>query len=176
VADPLPDAFNALILLNFNSTDLASSAGLVAGLIAILILLVCSAAASGSETAFFSLSPSQLFDIRSSKSAASKRVAHLLEKPKLLLATILISNNLVNVGIVIISTFLVNQYLDFSSNPLLGFLFQVIIITSLLLLLGEIMPKVLATRSYSAFYTPSAACWLIRPASLTRGIQIKTTT
>jgi gliding motility-associated protein GldE len=147
VADPLPDAFNALILLNFNSTDLASSAGLVAGLIAILILLVCSAAASGSETAFFSLSPSQLFDIRSSKSAASKRVAHLLEKPKLLLATILISNNLVNVGIVIISTFLVNQYLDFSSNPLLGFLFQVIIITSLLLLLGEIMPKVLATRS-----------------------------
>jgi len=147
VADPLPDAFNAFILLNINSTDLASSAGLIAGLISILLLLFCSAAASGSETAFFSLSPSQLSDIRSSKSATSKRVAHLLVKPKLLLATILITNNLVNVGIVIISTFLVNQYLNFSSNPLLGFLFQVVIITSLLLLLGEIMPKVLATRN-----------------------------
>lgn len=58
----------------------------------------------------------------------------------------LIVNNLVNVGIVIISTFLVHEYLDFSSNPLLGFVFQVVIITSLLLLLGEIMPKVIATR------------------------------
>lgn len=147
MADPLPDAFNALILLNFNSTDLASSAGLIAGLIAILLLLICSAAASGSETAFFSLSPSQLSDIRSSKTPSNKRVVNLLESPKLLLATMLIINNLVNVGIVIISTFLVNQYLDFSSNPLLGFLFQVVIITSVLLLIGEIMPKVLATRN-----------------------------
>jgi gliding motility-associated protein GldE len=76
----------------------------------------------------------------------NKRIITLLENSKLLLATILITNNLVNVGIVIISTFLVNQYLDFSANPLLGFLFQVVIITSILLLLGEIMPKVLATR------------------------------
>jgi putative hemolysin len=146
VADPLPDAYNALILLNITSSDLASSAGLIAGLIVILILLFFSAAASGSETAFFSLSPSQLSEIRSSKTATNKRIAHLLERPKLLLATILITNNLVNVGIVIISTFIVNQYLDFSSNLLLGFLFQVVVITSLLLLLGEIMPKVLATR------------------------------
>jgi gliding motility-associated protein GldE len=147
VADPLPDAFTALVLLNFNSTDLASSAGLIAGILSILLLLICSAATSGAETAFFSLSPSQLFDIRSSKTAASKRVAHLLEKPKLLLATMLITNNLTNVGIIIISTFLINNYIDFSSNVLLGFLFQVVIITSVLLLLGEIMPKVLATRN-----------------------------
>jgi len=71
----------------------------------------------------------------------------LLENSKLLLATVLIFNNLVNVGIVILSTFLVNHYLDFSVNPFLGLLFQVIIITSLLLLLGEIIPKVVATRS-----------------------------
>jgi len=146
VADPLPDAFIAFIALNFNTTDLASSAGLIAGLITILILLVCSAGASASETAFFSLSPSQLNEIRSSKTAVNKRIVHLLENSKRLLATILITNNLVNVGIVIISTFLVNNYIDFSSNPLLGFLFQIVVITSLLLLLGEIMPKVLATR------------------------------
>jgi len=147
VADPLPDAFNALIILNFNSTDLASSAGLITGIIIVLILLVCSAAASGSETAFFSLSPAQLSEIRASKSSSGKRIVHLLENSRLLLATILISNNLINVGIVIISTFLVNHYLDFSANLLLGFIFQVVVITSLLLLLGEIMPKILATRN-----------------------------
>jgi len=147
VADPLPDAFNVFILLNFTVTDLASSASLIAGLIAIPVLLICSAAASASETAFFSLSPSQLNKIRSSKTTADKRIVHLLENSKLLLATVLIFNNLVNVGIVILSTFLVNHYLDFSVNPFLGLLFQVIIITSLLLLLGEIIPKVVATRS-----------------------------
>jgi len=146
VADPLPDALSAFILLNFTSTDLASSAGLIAGLITILVLLLCSAAASASETAFFSLSPSQLNEIRSSKTAVNKRIVHLLENSKLLLATILITNNLVNVGIVIISTFLVNHYLDFSSNPLLGFLFQIVAITAILLLFGEIIPKVVATR------------------------------
>lgn len=146
MADPLPDTFYGIILLSINTSDLASSAGLIAGLIAILVLLLCSAGASASETAFFSLSPSQLNEIRSSKTAINKRIVHLLENSKLLLATILITNNLVNVGIVIISTFLVNQYFDFSSNPLLGFVFQVVIITSLLLLLGEIMPKVFATR------------------------------
>ena len=146
MADPLPDAFHAFILLNITSTDLASSAGLIAGLLTIVVLLLCSAAASASETAFFSLSPSQLNEIRSSKTSVNKRIVHLLENSKLLLATILIVNNLVNVGIVIISTFMVNQYLDFTANPLLGFLFQVVIITALLLLLGEIMPKVVATR------------------------------
>ncbi len=146
MADPLPDAFRAFFLLNITTTDLASSAGLIVGLLSVIILIFCSAAASASETAFFSLSPSQLNDIRSSKSSANKRIVHLLENSKLLLATILIINNLVNVGIVILSTFLVNRYLDFTSNPLLGFVFQVVIITSLLLLLGEILPKVVATR------------------------------
>jgi putative hemolysin len=147
VADPLPDALYAFIVLSINYTDLASSAGLTAGLLSVLVLLICSAAASGSETAFFSLSPSQLNEIRVAKTQSSKRVVTLLETPKRLLATILIVNNLINVGIVIISSFLVNNYLDFSANPLLGFLFQIVIITSILLLFGEILPKVLATRS-----------------------------
>ena len=146
MADPLPDAVNALIILNFASVDLVSSAGLIAGLAVTILLLLCSAAASASETAFFSLSPSQLSEIRTSKASVDKRIIYLLENSRLLLATILITNNLVNVGIVILSTFLVNHYLDFSANPLMGFLFQVVIITALLLLLGEIMPKVIATR------------------------------
>jgi len=147
VADPLPEAFYAFVILNFTSTDLASSAGLVAGVISILALLLCSACASAAETAFFSLSPSQLNEIRTVKTTAHSRISHLLENSKLLLATILIANNLVNVGVVIITTFLVNHYIDFSSNPLLGFLIQVVVITSVLLLLGEIIPKVIATRN-----------------------------
>ncbi|MEI8048160.1 MAG: gliding motility-associated protein GldE [Bacteroidota bacterium] len=158
MTDQLPETLNAFILLTYTPADLASSAGLVSGIITILVLLACSAAASASETAFFSLSPSQLNEIRSSKSAVSKRIVHLLGNSKLLLATILIVNNLVNVGTVIISTFLVNQYLDFSSNPLLSFIIQVVIITALLLLFGEIMPKVIATRKpvkiASALATP----------------------
>ena len=146
MADPLPDAVRALIISNFASVDLVSSAGLIAGLAVTILLLLCSAAASASETAFFSLSPSQLSEIRSSKATVDKRIVYLLGNSKLLLATILITNNLVNVGIVILSTFLVNHYLDFSASPLMGFLFQVVIITALLLLLGEIMPKVIATR------------------------------
>ncbi len=146
MADPLPDAFYAFINLNITSTDLASSAGLISGLITVLVLLFCSAAASASETAFFSLSPSQMNEIRSSKTTTDKRIVHLLEKSRLLLATILIMNNLINVGIVILSTFLVNNYLDFSSNQLLGFIFQIVVITSVLLLLGEIIPKVIANR------------------------------
>ncbi|MEI6060976.1 MAG: gliding motility-associated protein GldE [Bacteroidota bacterium] len=146
MADPLPEALNALILLSPITANLASSAGLIAGLFAILVLLMCSAAASASETAFFSLTPSQLNEIRSSKTVVNKRIVRLLENSKLLLATILITNNLVSVGTVIISTFLIHHYLDIFSNPLLGFLFQVVIITAILLLLGEIMPKVFATR------------------------------
>lgn len=146
MADPLPDAFYAFINLNITSTDLASSAGLISGLITVLVLLFCSAASSASETAFFSLSPSQMNEIRSAKTTSQKRIVHLLENTRLLLATILIMNNLINVGIVIISTFLVNHYLDFSSNQLLGFIFQIVVITSVLLLLGEIIPKVIANR------------------------------
>lgn len=146
MADPLPDAFRAFLILNITSTDLVSSAGLIAGLAVTLVLLICSAAASASETAFFSLSPSQLNEIRSSKTTVNKRIIHLLENSRLLLATILIANNLINVGIVILSTYLVTHYIDFSANPLLGFLIQIVIITSVLLLLGEIIPKVIATR------------------------------
>lgn len=146
VADPLPEAYNALILLSITGFNLASSAGLITGLLTIVALLFCSAGASASETAFFSLSPAQLNEIRISKTAHSQRIVRLLENPKLFLATVLITNNLVNVGVVIISTFLVNHYLDFSSNPLLGFVFQVIVITAVLLLLGEIMPKIFANQ------------------------------
>lgn len=146
LANPISEALNALVLLSIYGSGLVSSAGLITGLISIIVLLLCSAGASASETAFFSLSPAQLSEIRASKTNIDKRIVRLLENPKLFLATVLITNNLVNVGVVIISTFLVNHYLDFSSNPLLGFIFQVLAITAVLLLIGEIMPKIFANQ------------------------------
>jgi Mg2+/Co2+ transporter CorB len=75
----------------------------------------------------------------------SKRVIGILKHPERLLATVLISNNLVNVGIVIISTFITAEIFNFSEQPVLAFFIQVITITFLILLFGEIIPKIYAS-------------------------------
>lgn len=106
-------------------------------------LLLCSAMVSASEVAFFSLSPSQL---KALKEKGNEKALNLQRKPERLLATILISNNFVNVGIVIISTYLVNSLFNFTYYPVLGFIIQVVVVTFIILLVGEIMPKLYANR------------------------------
>ncbi len=124
------------------------SVGIIAGILAIILLLLGSAMASGAEVAFFSLGPNQLHELRLKEDKADKAVLHLLEMPKHLLATLLISNNFFNVAIVIISTYVTNSLFDFSKFPYwLAFLIQVVVVTSLILLFGEVMPKVYATRN-----------------------------
>ncbi len=119
------------------------SAHTVVLILCTLVLLVCSAMASASEAAFFSLMPADLRDIRARKSMASEAVVRLLGKPESLLATILVINNMVNICIVILSAQVVDNMLEFSS-PTVEFLFTGVFVTFLLLLFGEIMPKVLA--------------------------------
>jgi gliding motility-associated protein GldE len=124
------------------------SFGVITGILAIIVLLIGSGMASGAEVAFFSLGPNQLHELRLKEDKADKTVLHLLEMPKHLLATLLISNNFFNVAIVIISTYVTNGLIDFGQVPYwLTFLIQVVVITSLILLFGEVMPKVYATRS-----------------------------
>lgn len=115
-----------------------------------LILLLISALISGSETAFFSLSPKQIEEIKESD---NKKIESLLNKPNNLLATILITNNFVNIGIVILSSYITASIFDFSHSPIIGFFIQVIIVTFLLLLFGEIIPKVYATQYSKGFCT-----------------------
>ena len=123
------------------------SIGVIAGILAIIALLAGSAMASGAEVAFFSLGPNQLHELRLKEDKADKAVLHLLEVPKHLLATLLISNNFFNVAIVIISTYVTNSLFDFGRIPYwLAFLIQVVVVTSLILLFGEVMPKVYASR------------------------------
>ncbi len=116
----------------------------LAWVIVLIFLLISSALLSGSEVAYFSLSPAELDKLHQKKQKNSKRILALYHKPERLLGTILVGNNFVNIGIVILSSFLTNRLIDFSQAPTLGFVFQVVVITFLLLLFGEIMPKIYA--------------------------------
>ncbi len=113
-------------------------------LLVLLVMLFFSGLVSGSETAFFSLQPGDLKKLGKKKGKKGKKVLSLRKKPKLLLATILISNNFINVGIVVISTYLTTLLFNFAQNPVLTFLIQIIIVTSFLLIFGEILPKIYA--------------------------------
>ena len=113
-----------------------------------LILLLFSALISGSEIAFFSLEPPQLKELEEKPIGTNKIVIDLLKKPQHLLSTILISNNFVNIGIVLTSTYFMDSIFDFShSSEELSIFVNVVIVTFLLLLFGEIIPKIYATIS-----------------------------
>lgn len=125
--------------------------GLITGFAVLLILLIASAFISGSEIAFFSLSPGNINEISGKKSGMANQALRLISMPERLLGTILVANNLVNIGIVIISAWLSNRLFDFSDNPVAGFALQVAAITFILLLFGEILPKIYASRATVKF-------------------------
>jgi len=121
------------------------------GLFGIIVLLASSALVSGSEVAYFSLTNNDVSGLKLDTKRKTKYVCKLLEDREQLLATILIANNFINVGIVILSAWVTNEIFDFSSSETFGFIFQIIIITFLLLFFGEILPKVYATNSRITF-------------------------
>ncbi len=121
--------------------------------LAILLLLIAmSALVSGSEAAFFSLSPAEKEDLRNDTSKRAAFVNKLLDKPQELLATILITNNFVNVAIVILSSTILQGILENTGwNPTVEFLFEFLVITLTLLILGEVVPKIYANKRSLAF-------------------------
>jgi gliding motility-associated protein GldE len=117
-------------------------------LLIIILLLFLSAFASGSESAFFSLKPKDNESIKNHPSASAQLILKLLAKPQELLATILIFNNFVNVGIVILSSFILNDIFPSQEGiTLLRFIVEVIGITLVILLFGEVIPKIFANRN-----------------------------
>ena len=130
-----------LIVLN------SFSISIVVSLVVMAILLISSALISGSEVAFFSIDAKSRESLSSEKDTSADRVLELLNKPKRLLATILIANNFINIAIVILSTYIINNLFDFEGNALLEFLTTVVIATFLILLVGEVIPKVYATNN-----------------------------
>lgn len=117
----------------------------------VLLLLFFSALISGSEVAFFSLTPTEAELLVEKDTRKSNLVLELLKKPEELLANILISNNFINVGIVILSSFITNSLMDTSEAPIMGFVIQVVVITFMILIFGEILPKIYAER-FSAYF------------------------
>lgn len=145
-----PDPLLNIIILSISFNQL--STGILLGIAGIIILVFSSALVSGSEVAYFSLSPSQKQWLQVSENKKSKLVLKLLKKPEKLLATILIANNFINVGIVILSAYVMNSAINFANSPgWLVFVIQVVAITFLLLLFGEIIPKVYASEASLGF-------------------------
>jgi putative hemolysin len=118
--------------------------------IALVFLLFCSAMISGTEIAFFSLSKTDLDLLSKEHSPAGDRVLGLLNKPKKLLATILIANNFINILIVLLFAVL-GAYFFENLEAGIRFLIEVVLITFLILLFGEVLPKVYATRNSIPF-------------------------
>lgn len=110
----------------------------------IVVLLCCSALVSASETAFFSLSPHQIEGLHSHPSRSNNAAVKLLDQSEYLLSTILVANNLVNICIVVLSNVLIDSWIDFGGADGVEFLVKMVIVTFLLLLFGEIMPKIFA--------------------------------
>lgn len=147
-----------LLILLQQSLWLPLTPGVIIGMIVVAILLLCSAMISGSEVAYFSLSPANLNSLKEDHERKAIQVLKLLEKPERLLASILITNNFINVAIVIITASVTSSLLDFSDSKVLSFVVQVVVITFLLLLFGEVIPKVYANRFSLKF-----ACWMATP-------------
>jgi gliding motility-associated protein GldE len=120
----------------------------VIGILVIIILLIGSALMSASEVAFFSLGPEDLENLKINRDKKSKTVLKLYSNPEKLLSTVLVANNTVNIAIVLLAAFISLRMFDFSSEPILGFIINVVIITFLLLFFGEVMPKVYASRNH----------------------------
>jgi len=117
------------------------------GLLILVILLICSGLMSASEVAYFSLRPEDLEKLRNNKSRKSQSVLKLYDMPERLLSTILVANNTINITIVLLSALITTKVLNFSSNPILGFITEAVAITFLILFFGEIMPKVYASKN-----------------------------
>ena len=128
-------------LLDGISTQ-APSLGAYIALGLAVVLLGCSAFVSGSEIAFFSLTPQDMAEVDEEKHPSDTHIKSLLADSERLLATILCSNNFVNVAIIMLLNYFFAQVIDFGVNEVLQFLFMTVLLTFLLLLFGEIMPKI----------------------------------
>lgn len=114
-------------------------------------LLLASALISGAEVAFFSLTPSVIEQAKESQPKRTEKIERLLKQPKRLLATILVANNFINIAIVLLFANLSNSLLSGVENELTQLFIEVVVITFIILLFGEILPKIYANRNNLSF-------------------------
>lgn len=175
MTDPSPDPLVNSALTVFGASD-------VLMILIILLLLIASALFAGAEVAFFTISKTEKDQLKKSDKQTAKIALKLLEKPKELLATILVGKNFLNVAFVVLSSsFIFKLLFLFQLNTILIFSISIVSITLLLLFCGEAFPKMLAfknkaayvihmTRSIYFFKILPPFSWLIRPLSKSSGV------
>lgn len=150
-----PDSEFTPLLFSLLQTHLSTNAHLILGLL-IIALLILTALIAGSEVAFFSLSAKDINYIKQKEDAGHKMILSLIEQPKRLLATLLIGNNFLSIGVIISTNLLFKSLIDLQHIfpqlgehylSLLNILIQVVLVTFLLVLFGEVLPKVYATQN-----------------------------
>lgn len=141
--DPEPPSLQALIL--------AIDISIVSGFVLLFVLLCCSALISGAEVALFSLTRTDIDNHPDAGSKPFQIILQLLERPKKLLATILVANNFINIAVVLLFAYLGDFMFKDIINPTLKFAVEVVVVTFLILLFGEILPKIYASRNNIKF-------------------------
>ena len=141
------EPLSASLLMPFLTVDIA----LIVQFAIFCLLLLCSAIISGSEVALFSLSPTEIDELKEDHNSANNLIAKMVENPKKLLATVLIANNLVNISIVLISPELIDFAFGSIESTLVRDVMNIGLVTFVLLLCGEILPKIYANRNNLAF-------------------------
>ena len=142
-----PDPASCILLI------MAIDVSVVFSFALLFLLLLCSALISGAEVALFSLNRGDVEPGLEQKSKRIEIIAKLLERPKKLLATILVANNFINIAIVILFAFLGDLIFESVANPQIKFIVEVVVVTFLILLFGEILPKIYASRNNLKFAT-----------------------
>ena len=144
--DPDPEPYIELLSILLTPFFTGFTVNAIIGIVILCLLLVASALISSSETAYFSLQPADIDSLESMNDPKSQLALRLKEDPKTLLATILIGNNFVNVTITLLATYIVSQMFDMVNHPAAAFVMELVVITSLVLIIGEIIPKILAAK------------------------------
>jgi len=139
--DPEP-SINFFTIIDFNT---------VFGILAIVFFLFCSAMVSAAEVAMFSLTQKDLSILFKQDATKANVISKLLQKPKKLLATILVANNFSHIGVVIIFSFVGNSIFSVIESEIIKFILEVILVTFLILLFGEVLPKIYASRNNIQF-------------------------
>ncbi|WP_138432304.1 gliding motility-associated protein GldE [Winogradskyella algicola] len=140
------------------SNLLVTNTSFITSIILLVVLLACSALISGAEVALFSLTKSNINKGIEENSSAMQLISSLLERPKKLLATILVANNFINIAIVLLFAYIGETLFKDVTNTIMRFLLEVVTATFLILLFGEIIPKIYASRNSVEF-----ASFMARP-------------
>jgi gliding motility-associated protein GldE len=159
--NPLPAIVSPLTILGIFKPIAASDWPLLIGIFLwMIVLLAISAICSSSENAFFSNKESDLEIYSQSNLSSHKKIIKILANPKKLLASMLLMNSLVNIAFIISSLFFYDMILNEEEYPLVKLLFDTLVVTLVILIFGEVVPKVYATKNYK-----SASAWLVYPMS-----------